>query len=209
MKVLFLTGDYWHSAESIRPLAEKLFPDGNYVYTEDPKVFLEGDYDLLILFKDTVENNQIPTPCWADEEWTERLLKRVREGMGLMAIHAGMADLKPDHPLVKELYHGAFLGHPAQCPLSFRPVREHPLLEGIEEFTYPDKDEHYHMGMLPGSEGEILAVTVSEHGEQPGLWAHGYGKGKVCMFTPAHDTPNLICDPNVRLFRNMIRWCTE
>ncbi len=207
MKTMVLAADIWHSAESIKPMVDLLYPEHNCLFTTDPADFLKDEYDLLINFKDPIENNQIPTPTWADDTWTDTLLSRVCAGMGAVIFHAGMADLPGDHPMVRELIHGTFLFHPAQCPVSFEPIKEHPVLSGISAFTLPEPDEHYHIGMLPGTEGEIIGETVSEHGRQPGLWIHEYGKGRVCMFTPGHVTPNLT-DPNmIAVFRNMIRWC--
>jgi len=207
MKTLILIGDIWHSAATVRPMLELLFPDENAVITEDPRTFLQDNYELLILMKDPIENNQIPTPTWADEEWTERLLTRIRDGMGAIVFHAGMADLPGEHRMVREIIHGRFLFHPAQCEVSFRPTKDHPILKGIPPFTLPEPDEHYHMEMIPGAEGEIIGKTVSEHGSQPGLWAHEYGKGRVCMFTPGHVTPNLTDPHMIAVFRNMIQWC--
>ena len=206
---LVLAGDYWHPAPIIRPLAEKLFSDGSMRFTENPKDFERDTCDLLVIFKEPSENNRIPTPVWCDENWTKLLISRVSQGMGLIVAHAGICDVKKDHPLVTELTHAVFLGHPAQCPVSVRFDQGHPLTDGLADFTLPENDEHYQVEMLPGSEGEILGRTESAHGAQPGLWAHSYGKGRVCVFTPGHTTKNLLSGGMTAAYRRMISWCAE
>lgn len=207
-KAMMLVADYWHSKESLEPLYKLLFEnEEDCLFTTDPEDFYKDEYELLITFKDPIENNQIPTPTWCDEKWTKLLFERVNNGMNFMPIHAALADLSKEHPIVKELYESVFITHPAQCPLSFEPIKEHPILEGITNFTFPQIDEHYVMEMMPLAKSEILAYTVSEHGKQPGLWINSYGKGKIAMFTPGHDTPNLTCPEYVQIMKNMIKWC--
>ena len=206
-----LMGDRWHDAAVTLPLVPQLLPEDAWdvTATEDPAALyaLPGRPDLLVNLKDPVENNQIPTPAWCDARWTETALAWVSEGTGFLAIHAALADLPKDHPMVRALHHGAFVTHPAQCPVSFVPTGEHPVTAGIEPFTFPENDEHYVMDMLEGTEAELLGETRSEHGRQPGLWAHTYGRGRVCCVTPGHVTPNLLCPGYLRLLRNAADWC--
>lgn len=210
--VLFLAGDYWHPTETVQPLAATLFPEDAWtlIFTENPKALLDMDEapDLIVSVKDPVENNQIPTPNWCDEAWMDRVLTDVREhGTGLMLVHAAMADLKPDHPLVKEVIEALFTGHPAQCSLTFKPIKEHAILEGVTEFVFPDDDEHYMMDMIDGAQVDIIAQTQSRHGAQPGLWVKEMGKGRVCCVTPGHTTKNLLYDGYLRVLKNAAAWC--
>lgn len=205
---MVLAGDYWHSKKSIEPLMKVLFDsEEEYILTEKPEDFFNDEYSVLISFKDPVENDQVPTPVWCDDKWTDLLLQRIENGMGFIAVHAAVTDLPEDHRIVTELYQSMFVTHPEQCELTFVPAKKHLIFEGVSEFTFPENDEHYQMNMLPSSKSYILAYTTSKNGEQPALWVHGYGKGRVCMFTPGHDTANLTCPQYVRLMRNMIEWC--
>ena len=212
--VLFLAGDYWHPTETVRPLAAALFPEDEWqlIFTEEPEALLALDEapDLIVSIKDPVENNQIPTPNWCDAAWLDRALTDVREhGTGLLLVHAAMADLKREHPLVTEVIEALFTGHPAQCPLTFKPVKEHPILTGVTAFTFPDNDEHYMMDMLDNAQVEIIAQTQSQHGTQPGLWVKEMGKGRVCCVTPGHTTENLLCDGYLRVLKNAVAWCSR
>ncbi len=211
--VFFLAGDYWHPVDTIQPMVSKLFPEDEWevVFTEDPAEYLSLNKapDLFVSFKDPIENNQIPTPAWSTPEWTDALLQAVQNGTGALIVHAAMADLKEDHPFIKELVQSVFTGHPAQCPLSFVPTADHPILKDVPAFTFPENDEHYMMKMLGGFSAEIIAETRSQHGSQPGMWVRELGKGRICCVTPGHTTPNLTCDGYLAVLRNAAKWCVR
>lgn len=212
--VFFLAGDYWHPAETVRPLAEALFPEDDWAltFTEDPRALLAMAEapDLIVSIKDPVENNQIPTPNWCDAAWLDRALTDVREhGTGLLLIHAALADLTVGHPLVTEVIEGLFTGHPAQCPVSFVPTGEHAILDGVTAFTFPDDDEHYMMDMIEGAKADVIAETRSQHSAQPGLWVREMGRGRVCCVTPGHTTRNLVYEPYLRVLKNAAAWCVR
>ena len=211
-KVLFLVDDYWHKGESIKPLAKLLFPrdDWELVYTNNPNDLYENtDIDLLISFKDPIENDQIPTPVWCDDKWNETFLKMIESGVGFIAVHAATTDLDENHPLVSNLIHAVFVGHPEQCEVSIKVTKAHPICESVEDFTLPVYDEHYQMMILDEKKISILAETISENGKQPGLWISEFGEGRVCCFTPGHTTDNLICNGYVQIMKNAIGWCTR
>lgn len=206
--VLFLTDDYWHHADTIKPLADILFPEDTWkmIFTTDPAALYDNpDIDLLVSFKDPVENDQIPTPVWCDAAWTECALKKIEAGLGFVAVHAALTDLEDSHAIVKELIHTVFLNHPAQCELSVHILKEHPVTAGLSDFTLPVPDEHYQMKMV--GDVMMLAETVSRHGSQPGLWVSEYGKGRICCFTPGHTTESLTSEGYVQVMKNAIGWC--
>lgn len=208
--VLFLTDDYWHHADTIRPLADILFPpaEWNLVFTKNPQeMFAVPDLDLLVSFKDPVENDQIPTPVWCDQKWTDTLLEKIRSGLGFIPVHAAVTDMEESHPIVKNLIHSVFLSHPQQCEVNVHILKDHPVTAGIKDFALPVPDEHYQMRMTESEGITILADTVSQHGSQPGLWVSEYGKGRICCFTPGHTTPSLTCEGYVQIMKNAIHWC--
>lgn len=212
--VFFLAGDYWHPAETIQPLVSKLFPEDEWdvLFTEDPEKFLTlgRTPDLVVSFKDPVENNQIPTPAWCGKKWTDTLFQAVEQhGTGALIVHAAMADLKEDHPFIAGMVQYVFTGHPAQCPVSFSPVKDHPVLKDVSGFTFPENDEHYMMKMLEHADSEVIAETSSLHGTQPGMWVREFGKGRVCCVTPGHTTVNLTCDGYVKVLKNAAKWCVR
>lgn len=211
-KAFFLVGDYWHHKETIEPLKNILYPETDWevIFTERPEILMELNEapDLIISFKDPIENDQIPTPVWCDEAWTNRLFEYVRDrGTGLLLVHAALTDMDEDHPIVRDMVQGMFKGHPQQCPVTFKPVREHEILEGIDEFILPENDEHYMMDMFNENDVQIIAQTESENGIQPGLWVRHLGNGRVCCITSGHTTKNLISEGYVKLMKNASKWC--
>lgn len=161
---------------------------------------------MFLSFKDPIENDQIPTPIWCDEKWTEKFLNDVQNGMGTIMFHASLTDYPENHAILTNVVRSNFITHPEQCPLTVKPIAEHPIIEGIGKFTFPDFDEHYVMKMIPNADTTILAETVSKNGVQPAVWIHTYGKGKICCIVPAHNTQNLTCEPFVKLVKNAIDW---
>ena len=214
MKHAFLlTGDFWHHTDTIEPLVKVLFDDSWEVhFTERPEemLLLEVAPDLIITFKDPIENDQIPTPIWCDEVWTNKLFENVKKhGTGFLVIHAAVTDMEPDHPIVKEMIQSIFLYHPAQCTVTFQPLKEHPILNSVTEFTFPGPDEHYVMKMNADADVEIIANTFSPNGTQPGMWVKQLGAGRICCITPGHTTENLLCDGYVQVMKNAIAWCSR
>lgn len=212
--VLVLTGDYWHPSDTIKPLIELLFSEFEWSVsmTEDPNELLRCERmpDLFVSFKDVIENDQIPTPIWCDDKWSEALKKYVTEdGMGFLAVHCGLADIPQDHMITQEILRLHFVTHPPQCEVKFIPEKTHPITENVGEFTFPSFDEHYIMEITPNAETEILGYTVSKHGRQPALWAHDLGKGRVCGITPGHSTVNLTCAHYLKLLKNAVKWCAR
>lgn len=209
-KALFLVGDYWHHADTLQPLAELLFDASQWevCFTEDPAQLFAFQPDLVISFKDPVENDQIPTPVWCGDAWTQRLFRLVEQGCGLMLMHAALTDMPAKHAIVTQMIQSIFVTHPPQCPVTVRPVKAHPVMAGVAAFTFPEPDEHYVMEMLADAHVEMLAYTESRHGQQPGVWVKRLGAGRVCCITPGHTTKNLTCDAYVQLLKNAANWCT-
>ncbi len=209
-----LTGDYWHPTETIIPAIELMLPDDKWDVriTEDPAEFLSMHIapDLFVTFKDSVENDQNPTPIWCGDNWSCKLKKRINDdGMGFLAVHCGLTDLPKEHIITREILRAQFITHPPQCEVKFVPDKSHPITENVTEFTFPAVDEHYVIEMLSDFPTEILGVTVSKYGKQPALWAHTLGKGRVCGITPGHSTDNLICSEYLNILKNAAEWCAR
>lgn len=209
---LILTGDYWHPTDTITPIIGLMLPENKWEIqmTENPNDFLKlkETPDLLVTFKDPIENDQIPTPIWCGEEWSGILKQRISdEGMGFLAVHCGLTDLPKEHIITREILRAQFISHPPQCEVKFIPEKTHPITENISEFTFPAIDEHYIIELIPDSPTEVLGYTVSHHGRQPALWAHALGKGRICGITPGHSTENLIYSEYIKLLQNATEWC--
>lgn len=209
---LILTGDYWHPTDTITPIIGHMLPENKWEVQmiENPNDFLKlkKTPDLFVTFKDPIENDQIPTPIWCDEEWSGTLKQRIAdEGMGFLAVHCGLTDLPKEHIITREILRAQFITHPPQCEVKFIPEKTHPITENISEFTFPAIDEHYIIELVSDFSTEVLGYTVSHHGRQPALWAHTLGKGRICGITPGHSTENLIYSNYLKLLQNAAEWC--
>ena len=210
-KVTVLLGDYWHPRSSIEPMLGELFPESRWsmTVTEDPEALKADDVpDLLVSFKDVIENDQIPTPLWCDDTWTARLDECVKiNGMGFMAVHCGIADIPEEHFITQNILRAFFITHPPQCEVSFEPVGESAITAGIPAFTFSSPDEHYQIKVT--GETEILGYSGSQHGKQPALWRHQYGNGRVIGVTPGHSYENLTQPEYLKLLINCAEWCVS
>lgn len=210
-KVTVLLHDYWHPRESIEPMLEKLFPVDRWdmTVTADPETLKSDDVpDLLVSFKDVIENDQIPTPLWCNDEWTSRLDDCIKnKGMGFMAVHCGIADIPEEHFITQNILRAFFITHPPQCEVSFEPVEGNEITEGVPAFTFSSFDEHYQIKIT--GETNVLGYSVSQHGKQPALWCHSYGEGKVVGITPGHSYENLSQPEYLKLLINCAEWCVR
>lgn len=207
-KALILLHDYWHPRESIEPALESIFQKDRWEISvsDDPNVLYDTEIpDLFVTFKDVIENDQIPTPLWCTDDWNERLDSLIKGGMGFMAVHCGIADIPKDCLLTTDILRGFFITHPPQCSVGFVPQGEHPVLNGVSEFTFDSFDEHYQIEIV--GETNILGYTESQHGRQPALWCHEYGGGRVLAITPGHSYENLAQAEYLKLLRNCADWC--
>ena len=209
-KVLVLTGDYWHPTSSITPILDDLFnkEKWNVTLTENPKdLSLDNIPDLFVTFKDVIENDHIPTPLWCDDEWTSILDDCIKnQGMGFMAVHCGIADIPEDHFITQNILRAFFIAHPEQCPVSFEPVNDE-LTDGIPTFTFSHVDEHYQIKIV--GDTNVLGYSISQHGRQPALWTHQYGKGRVIGITPGHSYENLGQPEYLKLLIRCAEYCAK
>ena len=128
-KVFVLVHDYWHHDDSIKPMMNYLFnADYEVTFTKNPNDYFNGQFDLFLSFKDPIENDQIPTPIWCDEKWTEKFLNDVQNGMGTIMFHASLTDYPENHAILTNVVRSNFITHPELCPLTVKPITELPVL---------------------------------------------------------------------------------
>lgn len=208
--VIVLLHDYWHPRCTIEPLLKELFPENEYflTVTDDPNypTAFHKAPDLLVNFKDGIANIPIHTSNWYNGNWEFRIPSDIKDqGMGYLAIHCGTANIPDDHVMFTDVLRARFITHPPMCPVTFQPKAQHPILEGVESFT--TNDEHYIIEFAENEKTDVLATSTSQHGEQPALWAHELGMGRVCGVTPGHRENTLLDPMYVKLLKNAVAWC--
>ena len=75
-------------------------------------------------------------------------------------LHASLTDYPENHAILTNVVRSNFITHPEQCPLTVKPIAEHPIIEGIGKFTFPDFDEHYVMKMIPNADTADFSLAI-------------------------------------------------
>lgn len=185
MNVLVLAGDRWHPAAVVRAGLKPLAPDYSFDWLEDSSSWPSQNlarYAGIILAKSNniSETNHEP---WMSAAVQADLQTFVRNGGGLLAIHAGTAGYT-DCAVLRAMLGGVFSHHPEQCLVEFEPVEGEPLAESVTRFNL--RDEHYFM-TIDQPDLPVFLTSVSEHGAQSAGWWRNEGKGRVTVLTPGHN----------------------
>lgn len=222
MKAYFLTSDYYHPDEVLRPGLEAAFGTEGCVYTNDPTEIpwetLSEHASFLLIAKMDSYVSQLghprydelfaPAADWMTQERAACLERFVRDGGAFLALHSGIlwhADSE-----TARLTGGYFLRHPPQCGVTVVPFARHPITEGVEPFT--ETDEFYMCRVYADSVTPLCLACTAESSNEPTVlsaWCREYGKGRVAALTPGH-TLEAITNPNMtRLLQNSARWVTR
>ncbi len=133
----------------------------------------------------------------------QRLDNFVKNGGGILAIHAATASFKETLPYF-EILGGRFTGHGAVENLVIQKVRG-DIFPDIDDFTV--KDELYIHELQPGIETHFTANHAGK--DIPAVWTHRYHKGKVCYSVPGHTTGSMRNTNYQRLLQRGLTWVAE
>ena len=212
--VYIVWNDFYHPQEVLEPLVEQIFPSARFCVTASHGYdgFAKEKPDLLVQF--TVGD---PPPAMEEQM---RVADSVKNGMGLLAFHAGLVLTGDDSPFLTELGTADFISHPdrkdappddphpEQCEVRVIPLPhvQNPVTAGVMPFSA--WDEHYFVKMdVEGT--SLLACASSVHGTTPCVWAHEAGKGRVVCITQGHN-PGMVQNPQmIRLVQNAVSWCVK
>jgi len=186
----FLSGG-WHDfqgfAGAIRSL---LTPHGFAVDASfDPDSLLrlaETDYRVVInytCFLRPEEETGVTGVRNLAENHVTALSKWVRNGGGLLAVHAATATGESPAEL-RHLLGGAFLSHPEPFAFTVYPLPgKHPITDGIRAFTV--YDEFYLEEYDPSV--HLHMVAIDRGTAYPMVWSKSEGQGKVVHVAMGHD----------------------
>jgi putative membrane-bound dehydrogenase-like protein len=183
LKVLFL-GDNGHHAPAAR--AAELMPalaraGIDVAYTDDLGDLNAANlarYDCLIIYA----NHDSVAP-----EQEEALLKFVREGRGLVALHCASYSFR-NAPSYIALVGGQFQSHKTGVFRARIDKPDHPAMQGVKEFEA--WDETYTHTKL-ADDRETLMTRPNGDGDggkaEPWTWVRTEGKGRVFYTASGHD----------------------
>lgn len=140
------------------------------------------------------------------DEVVERVVKRVQEGMGFIALHSAHFS-KPFKALMG-----------TSCDLKWRVADEqeilwcvnpsHPIAEGIQEKIILEQEEMYGEFFDIPAPDELIFLSNFQGGEvfRSGCTFHR-GSGKIFYFRPGHETYPTYYQPEVlRVISNAVKW---
>jgi type 1 glutamine amidotransferase len=206
LRTAVFCNDTWHPADRIQrglsPLARGEF---TFEWLDTPASWADArleTYDFAVLAKGNTTAPGNTTP-WLTPEMEEAFVQHAHAGKGLLFIHGGTC--YRNNARLRALTGGAFLQHPAPCPLSFELRADHPVTKGVKATTL--LDEHYEMA-LDDPRAEVFLRTRSQHGVQPAGWTREEN-GRICVLTPGH-TDEAWADPQfAKLLDNALRWAAR
>ena len=141
---------------------------------------------------------------WLTEANAEKLEAYVAGG-GKLFLHHDAFALYPEGHILCKLAKAAFISHPPIGSMTVVPLlSDHLLTKGVSEVTL--KDEEYVL-TFDSKQSTVFAEAHSlEHGRSIQGWHHAYGKGKVVVFIPGHNSEVLFNPTVAQYFDNIIRY---
>ncbi len=136
----------------------------------------------------------------------------VSAGGGLLAVHTAPISFD-DWPgwgdVVGGRWQWGVSSHPSPQPSEVRVVSDHPVVAGIDS-PITITDEIYG-DLAVGDSVDVLAVGTRHEGDadQPLVWAHRFGEGRVVYDALGHDVPSLRHPDHSRLLRQALAWITK
>jgi type 1 glutamine amidotransferase len=132
-----------------------------------------------------------------------RLDTFVKNGGGILALHAATASFKATLPYFKILG-GRFIGHGKVERFQVKKLKD-GIFDGIEDFIV--KDELYIHELEPNI--EVYFMAKHEGKDIPVVWTYRYGKGKVCYAVPGHTTGSMYNETYQQILKRGLKWVTE
>lgn len=199
--ILLLVGGLYHPFDSgARILKTALEATGHYqVYTSDNR-------ESLLAANLTQFDGVVSYVCAGDLtlEQETGLVEYVHAGGAYIGVH-GATTLRGDHPAYDEMLGGRFVSHPPVGEVAVTIVdREHPITQGITDFTITD--ELYMLDKFDPAQSRILATATHEGQTHPVAYTKACGKGKVFYLALGHDERALEHGDFQKLLRNGIGW---
>ncbi|WP_459192977.1 ThuA domain-containing protein [Halosimplex sp. J119] len=197
----------FHAIDDKRPWFEQAL-DGYDVTITDDRDALTGEYDVLVDYL---------TDSTLTDEQLDALLGHVESGGGYVGVHSAsdltsIAPEDPDEviehmdepfPELRELIGGHFLTHPESSEFGVDVVADHPITEGVDDFTV--FDEPYQVEW----DDDLQVLARMDHADleetYPVVWTNE-SAGRVAYISLGHTDEAFEHDSVVALLRNAVEW---
>lgn len=133
----------------------------------------------------------------------EKLDSFVRNGGGVLAIHAATASFKETLPYF-EILGGRFIGHGPVEKFKVRNLKGE-VFGDLGNFVVTD--ELYIHELQPGI--QVHFTAKHEGKDVPVVWTYKCGKGKVCYAVPGHTTKSMQNKTYQEVLKRGLMWVTE
>ncbi|ANE45102.1 hypothetical protein SY83_00600 [Paenibacillus swuensis] len=151
-------------------------------------------------------------PVWTmgtiTQEQLKPLLNAVTNGAGIAGCHGGMGDSFRNETEFQYMVGGQWVAHPGNDGVQYQvemTSRNHPLTEGIEDFTVVS--EQYYMHVDPAN--EVLATSSFGDVKMPVAWTKKYGEGKVYYNSLGHQANIVSMPETLEMMRRGFLWATR
>lgn len=214
LRVLMLSGQNNHDWRATTPVIQTILSNAGPFHvevTEHPEHCDRKQldrYDVLI----SNWNN------WGDvavKEWPEKtreaFLGFVRDGRGLVIVHAGSSsflDWKEYQQLVGGTW-GAETGHGKRHEFEVKLVKDHPITRGLQAFKTTDELWH-RTAVQPDIQVLATAYSSKENGgsgrDEPVAFVTAFGKGRCFNLVLGHDIDAMKADGFKALLARGTAW---
>ena len=220
MKNLILSGGIFHDfSASSSALADVLKPLGMASRVE-PDI----ERGLASLLDEPVELLTFNALRWEmvgekydayRDEWAmslspdgrEAIVNHLRQGGALLGLHTASICFS-DWPLWGDILGGSWQWgaswHPAPEQIRLTPTA-HPLMRGISVFEVVD-ELYTELSVSPEVETLITGSSASLTGDNPLLWIHRYGGGRVVYDAMGHDAAAIQQAEHAKVLRQSVAW---
>ena len=171
---------------------------------------LTGDYDVLV---DYLTDSELT------DEQLDALLAHVENGGGYVGVHCAsdLTSTAPDDPdelidsreepfpELRDLIGGHFLTHPEQSEFGVDIVGDHPVVDGVSDFSV--YDEPYQVEV----DDDVTVLATMDHPdleEYPVVWTNE-SAGRVAYISLGHTDEAFETPEFQRLLTNAIDWAAE
>ncbi len=133
----------------------------------------------------------------------------VREGGGLVAVHTApicFDDWTEWGDIVGGAWRWGVSSHPPYGPVTAEIVGAHPVVEGLPARI--ELDDEVYGDLAVSDDVEVLAVAKrhADDADQPVVWAHRFGDGRVVFDGFGHDARSIEHPANARILGQAVTW---